>query len=113
VSDNVIVQFVRFEAKALVREYTFTVREATSEPREFTLTIANEAFVSHRARYQDAPDICSLKLRRELATDAVQPSKTHFRVSDAELDAYRTAHNHKPLRKLFPRKAHAESRSLG
>ena len=113
-SDNVVVQFVRFEAKALVREYTFTVREATNEPREFTLTIANEAFVSHRARYQDAPDICSLKLRRELvtlATDANQHSKTHFRVSDEELDEYRTAHTHKPLRKLFPRKAHQEART--
>ncbi len=111
-SDNIVVQFVRFEAKALVREYTFTVRETMNEPREFTLTIANEAFVSHRARYQDAPDICSLKLRRELATDANQHSKTHFRVSDAELDEYRTAHTHKPLRKLFPRKAHQESRTL-
>jgi len=37
-----------------VREYTFNVREAGSE-REFTLSIENAAFVSHRARYQDAP----------------------------------------------------------
>src|SRR5258708_26165169 len=107
-SDNVIVQFVSFEAKALVREYTFTVREATNEPREFTLTIANEAFVSHRARYQDAPDICSLKLRRELATDVRHPTKTHFRVSDEELDQYRDAHTHKPIRKVYVRKQDPE-----
>ena len=111
-SDSVVVQFVRFEAKAFVREYFFTVREASCEPRQFTLTIANEAFVSHRARYQDAPDICSLKLRRELVIDPSQPSKTCFSISDAELDEYRNAHTHKPLRKLFPRKAHQESRSL-
>jgi len=108
VSDSVIVQFVRFEAKASVREYTFNVRATASEPREFTLTIANEAFVSHRARYQDAPDICSLKLRRELATDANYPSKTHFRISDAELEDYRSAHLHKPLRKAFSRKSAKE-----
>ena len=59
-SDNVIVQFVGFEAKALVREYNFHVRQASSEIREFTLTIVNEAFNSRRVRYQDAPEICSL-----------------------------------------------------
>ena len=53
-SDAVIVQYRGFEVKTLVREYTFNVREAGSE-REFTLSIENEAFVSHRARYQDAP----------------------------------------------------------
>ena len=108
-SDNVIVQFVRFEVKAMVREYLFTVRESITEPREFTLTIANEAFVSHRARYQDAPDICSAKLRRELAADASYPSKTKFAVSDADLDDYRTAHTHKPLRKGYVRKAEPRS----
>jgi len=44
-SDNVIVQFVGFEAKALVREYNFYVRQASSETREFTLTIVNEALI--------------------------------------------------------------------
>ena len=94
-----IVQYIGFEAKALVREYIFSVREAANKPREFTLTIANEAFVSRRARYQDAPDICSLKLQRELATPTNHPPKTHFRISDAELDDYRAAHTHKPARR--------------
>ena len=47
-SDAVIVQYRGFEVKTFVREYTFNVREAGSE-REFTLSIENEAFVSHRA----------------------------------------------------------------
>ncbi len=38
-SDSVIVHFVGFEAKALVRQYNFHVRQASSEIREFTLTI--------------------------------------------------------------------------
>ncbi len=104
-SEEIIVQFVGFEAKAQVREYTFSVREQASEPREFTLTIANEAFDSHRARFQDAPDICSLKLRRELATSANHPPKTHFRITDAELDDYRSAHASKALRNLYIHKA--------
>ncbi len=97
-SDYINIQYVGFEAKALVREYTFSVRQAMNELREFKLTIANEAFVSHRARYQDAPDICFLKLQRELATFANHPPKTHFRISDAELDDYRGAHTSKSAR---------------
>ncbi len=91
-SQTLYVQYVGFEAKPLVREYTFAVREGESEPREFTLTIANEAFDARRARYQDAPQICFLKLQQELATSANHPPKTHYRVSDTELENYRDAH---------------------
>lgn len=104
-SDAVIVQYVGFEAKPLVREYTFSVRETANEPREFTLTIANEAFNARRARFQDAPDICSLKLQRELAASANHPPKTHFRITDTELEDYRTAHTHKPVRGTWTPKA--------
>jgi hypothetical protein len=98
VSDNIYVQYVGFEAMASVRQYIFCVREVSNEPREFILTIANEAFVSHRARYQDAPDICSLKLRHELAIYANHPPKTQLCISDEELENYRDAHGHKPVR---------------
>lgn len=64
-ADSIIVQYLGFEVKDLVREYAFAVLEAATEPLHYTLTIANEAFVSHRVRYQDAPDICSLKLHME------------------------------------------------
>src|SRR5579859_8007338 len=43
-SESVIVQYVGFKAKALVREYSFVVRRAANETSEFTLTIGNEAF---------------------------------------------------------------------
>lgn len=101
-SGNILVQYVGFEAKPLVREYTFSVREA-GEFREFTLTITNEAFDSRRVRYQDAPGICSLKLHGELATYANRPPKTHYRITDAELDNYRESHTPKAARSLYPR----------
>ena len=94
-SDPIIVQYVGFEAKALVREYTFAVREVASQPRAYTLTIANEAFESHRARYQDAPGICLLRLRQELATSISPPATTHFCVTDTELAAYHDARKEK------------------
>lgn len=107
-SNNILIQYVGFEAKALVREYTFNVRESATDPREFTLTIPNEAFHSRRARYQDAPDICSLKLQGEMATFANHPPQTHYRITDAELDVYHSAHT-KPARGLFKRKEERDS----
>lgn len=101
---EIIVQFVGFESKARAREYTFTVREPSTEPREFTLSIANQAFDDHRIRYQDAPDICSLKLRRELATYANHPPETHLDITDGDLDDYRGTHARAPSRGMFGRK---------
>jgi hypothetical protein len=91
-SDSVSVQFVGFEANALVREYSFLVRQALNETSEFTLTILNEAFNSRRVRYQDAPEICSLRLHRELATYSNRRPQTHYRISEIDLDEYRNAH---------------------
>lgn len=102
-SKEILMQFVGFASKALVREYTFTVREASTEPREFTLSISNEAFNAHRVRFQDAPDVCAHKLRRELATYANHPPASHFDITDAELDDYRTAHT-RPPRSVFARR---------
>jgi hypothetical protein len=104
VSDKILVQYVGFEAKALVREYSFLVREAATEPREYTLTILNEAFDAHRIRYQDAPDVCSLKLHRELAVFANHPPKSHYRISETDLDEYRDSHSTKAVRNLYPPK---------
>ena len=77
-NDNIIVQFVGFQSKPRAREYTFTVREREEEPREYTITITNEAFDSRRVRYQDAPDVCSHKLHRELAGAENHPAENHF-----------------------------------
>jgi hypothetical protein len=91
-TENVNVQYVGFEAKTLVREYSFVVRQASSQTREFSITIVNEAFTSHRLSYQDAPNICSLKLHRELGVFSNDPPETHYRISEAELTEYRESH---------------------
>jgi hypothetical protein len=108
-SENVNVQYVGFQSKALVREYSFLVRQASSGTREFTLTIGNQAFSSHCLRYQDAPDICSLKLHRELAAFANDPPQTHYRISELELSEYRDSHAPKSGRKLYTPQAARES----
>jgi hypothetical protein len=103
-SDEIIVQYVGFSAKELVREYTFSVREVPSEPRKYTLTIPHEAFASHRARYQDAPGICLLRLRLELATLPKDPAATAFCITDAELADYQGARKQAPLHGIASRR---------
>jgi hypothetical protein len=102
VSDaRTLIQYVGCRSKTLVREYTFTARLASGDCREFTLTIANEAFRANRARFQDAPDICSHRLHQALA-DPVDPPPAHIRVSDADLESYRVAHAPRSTNRGFP-----------
>jgi hypothetical protein len=98
------VQYVGFTAKAMVREYSFLVRETAVDSHEITFTILNEAFTSHRLSLQNGPDICSLKLHRELADSSNNPLKTHYRISETELDAYRESHTSGAAKGLSPRK---------
>jgi hypothetical protein len=98
-SENLNVQYVGFEAKALVREYNFIVRRPSNETTEFTLTIGNEAFDSRRVSFQDAPDICSLRLHRELAVLGKETLQAHYRISETDLDDYRSSHAPKTARR--------------
>jgi hypothetical protein len=94
-SKEVLVQFMGFESKDSVREYVFQVREASTDPvgpRMFTISIDQDAFNSHLVRFQDAPDICSARLRRELIAFGNQPAESHFHITRAELDEYRSRH---------------------
>ena len=106
---SVNVQYVGFTAKAMVREYSFLVRETAVDSHEITFTILNEAFTSHRLSLQNGPDICSLKLHRELADSSNSPLKTHYRISETELDAYRNSHTSGAAKGLYPRKAAEDS----
>jgi hypothetical protein len=96
VSDTVVLQYVGFENRGTVREYTFTLRGSGGTSTEYFVTIANAAFVAHRVRYQDAPDICSLRLHREFAARTAHPPSTRFSVTDAELADYMNSHAPKP-----------------
>jgi hypothetical protein len=96
VSETLFLQYVGFENRGAVREYTFSLRGSGGTSTEYFVTIANAAFVSHRVRYQDGPEICSLRLHREFASRTDHPPSTRFSVTDAELDEYMNAHAPKP-----------------
>jgi len=88
------LQYVGFRSTADSREYTLRVR-GPEEPRQFTISIPHTAFAAHRARYQDAPDICFHKLTRELAANAELGAGHRLAVSDAELAEYRESQTKK------------------
>jgi hypothetical protein len=92
-----VVQYIGFQATSLVREYTFQVREAGAQ-REFKLSIENAAFTSQRAKFQDGPGICSLRLRTELASATGGAAAEHYLITGAELDKFREAHSPKSSR---------------
>ena len=79
-----------------MREYTFTLRGPGGKSSEYFVTIANAAFVAHRVRYQDGPEICSLRLHREFAVRTDHLLSTRFSITDAELAEYMNAHLPKP-----------------
>lgn len=91
----IVLQYLGFEIKEALREYAFSLRGLGGESSNYFVTIPNEAFSAHRARYQDAPAICSLKLHHEFATQAGHPASCTFSVTDAELADYKDAHTPK------------------
>jgi hypothetical protein len=90
------VEYVGFTTKGAAREYTLRVRQAPTDPCDFTLLIPTEAFLSRRVRYQDGPEICFLKLQRELVACCDGLPDRQLRVTDADLEEYRAAHAPKP-----------------
>ena len=89
---SIVLQYLGFETKGALREYTFSLRGDGGESSSYFVTIPNEAFSAHRARFQDAPAICSIRLRREFAAQVDLPPSCTFSVTDAELAAYKEAH---------------------
>lgn len=99
------LEYIGFNALDTKREYTVRLQDASSEPRDFVLVISSEVFRTHRARYQDGPDICYQKMVRELVacegTGKLPDGIMH--VTDAEIDNYRDAHTPKAAaRKVRP-----------
>lgn len=99
---NVNVQYVGFKANSLERVYSFIVRRALNQTSEFTLAIGNEVFGSRRVRFQDAPEICSVRLHRELAAFADHPPQAHYRISETDLVEFVTSHA--PSSRSYPYK---------
>lgn len=89
------VEYLGFKTANDAREYQLRARSG-DESYDFVRAIPLSAFVSRRARFQDAPEICFLKLHRELATAEGTLPAAYLRITDSELEEYRQAHSAKP-----------------
>jgi hypothetical protein len=107
VADSYRSEYVGFTVNQATREYSLRVTTPGSEARTFIVAISNKAFLTNRVRYQDAPDICFLKLQRALAECAELPA-ARLTVTDVELDEYRESHTARPA-KVWPRHPAASS----
>jgi hypothetical protein len=89
------VEYVGFKSEGATRAYQLRVRHPGGTCSDFTLAIANDAFLKHRLRYQDGPEICFLKLQRELTASPDRMPADHLVITDSDLEDYRTAHTPK------------------
>jgi hypothetical protein len=86
-------------------------RAISTETIEITFAIPNRVFTSRRLSFQNAPDLCSLKLHREMAGSVDNPLKAHYRISDSELDDYHNSHLPKSAKGLTHVSRHKVSNS--
>ena len=84
-------EYVGFTVNETTREYQLQVSQPDGEPRQFIVAISNKAFLANRVRYQDAPEICFIKLQRELDARTEGFPASHMTVTDAELEEYKNA----------------------
>jgi hypothetical protein len=92
------VEYLGFTAASKSRDYRLRVRQGL-DSEDFTVAVPNEAFLAHRVRYQDGPEICFLKLQRAVASGEGVLPKRALSVTDAELDEYRLSHTPKTIRR--------------
>jgi hypothetical protein len=94
-----LVEYLDFRAGEAAREYRLRVRRG-ADSWGVTVAIPNEAFLSGRARYQDAPDICFLKVQKEIAAIGEEGfiARDH-EMTDQELEEYKLSHTPKSPRR--------------
>jgi len=84
------VEYVGFAPSVAAREYHLRVRMG-AEAHDFTVAVPNEAFLSHRVRYQDAAEVCFIKLQRALEASGDMLPERALSITDAELEEYRVS----------------------
>jgi len=86
------MEYMGFTSTTQGREYAFHVRFSPQDSRDYILTITSEAFRSHRVSYQDGPNVCSLRLKRELTANPDTPTGTSFLIEEKEIDDHKLTH---------------------
>ena len=88
-SGSTLMEYMGFETTTRGREYAFHVRFSSEDSRDYIVTIALEAFTSRRVRYQDGPNVCSSRLKRELTANPDAPTGSSFLIDEKEFDDHK------------------------
>ena len=84
-----LIQYVGFNVARGSRCYNFRVIDRPGEEREFTINVALETFRLTSLKFQDGPDLCFARLKRELADDAATPRvKNSVTISEQDIQVY-------------------------
>ena len=83
------MEYMGFTSTTQGREYAFHVQFSPEDSRDYTLTITSEAFSSRRVSYQDGPNVCSSRLKRELTANPDTPTGTSFLIEGKEIDDHK------------------------
>ncbi len=91
------IQYVGFNVAPSSRTYSFRVTAAPEETREFTVKVQSGAFRSTPLKFQDGPDICFARLKRELGRETQElRAEPHLHIGEEDIHEY--------LRLHYPRK---------
>ena len=86
------IQYLGFEQDLKCRRYAFRVIETLKQDREFHLSVENQAVVACKFKFQDIPDLCFSKLKRDLASENGELLPLRSSVSVTELNQYIADH---------------------
>jgi hypothetical protein len=95
------VRYLGFRSTERGREYTMHVSGADPS-RDFVLLISHQSFSRGETRFQDGPDVCSARLRRELAADPTFAPSNEVLITAEDLLDYRNRHNPPVARRRAP-----------
>jgi hypothetical protein len=91
------IQYIGFSVVAASRVYSFRASRAPEDIREFTVDVRSDAFRSTLLKFQDGPDICFARLRRELDRETHEErAESQLHVEEQDIQEY--------LQRHYPRK---------
>ncbi len=95
------IQYIGFEQHPRCRTYSFRVVETLKQQeREFQLSVENLSLAAHKFKFQDMPDLCFARLKRDLALET-QEQIVPLRMSISEEELKQYAMDHYPSKNKF------------
>jgi hypothetical protein len=89
----VLIQYEGFIVSTHSRIYSFQVIDSPGKSRQFTVTIQLEAFRAAPFKFQDGPDICFARLKRELDGETQDAhAKPHLKIVEQDILQYSQLH---------------------